>query len=275
MEETKKCPTCAETIKLEAKICHFCRARFEIKTTGYCANCHEIRDADENNRCIQCGSQLMDLHIESKPIPSAVTPPKPTPAPIPAIQYRPTPKKNNAWALILGVILIAAVCIIGAVIINSINPVANIPPTTQPYRTRTPIPANTHRPAPTSTPKPVEITFGTIGSYPEGRLVILSGLLTLFKSTWCDSECGLLLAEYSGSDNKITIFVSVAKEGVEPSPNQMKALSDNFGKWDVSIRLNDGTYAYIDQRITVTGRICSTTSGDPCISGITKIELEK
>jgi hypothetical protein len=97
----------------------------------------------------------------------------------------------------------------------------------------------------------------------------------MFKSTWCDSECGLILAEYSNSPNSITIFVRVAAEGVEPSPNQMKALPDPFSKWDVVICLNDGTLAYIDNRITVTGRICKTTAGTPCISDITKIELEK
>jgi hypothetical protein len=40
---TKKCLMCAETIKLEAKVCHFRRARFEIKTTGYCAAGYERR----------------------------------------------------------------------------------------------------------------------------------------------------------------------------------------------------------------------------------------
>jgi hypothetical protein len=53
----------------------------------------------------------------------------------------------------------------------------------------------------------------------------------------------------------------------------MKALPDNYQKWDIRVRLNDGTYAFIGQRITVTGRICSTTDGDQCISDIFQIDL--
>jgi hypothetical protein len=276
MQETKKCPMCAEIIKVEAKVCHFCHARFEIKATGYCSNCHGIRDADENNRCTQCSSELMDLKFESKFIQPAAPQVKPAIQPGPTVQFRTPPKKSKAWIWVLGLLVIAGVCIIGAVYINSIKPAGMAATKIRP----TPIIPSTKKPPTliptrTSTPMPVEITFDTIGNYAEGRLVILSGLLTLFKSTYCGSECGLLLSEYSGSENKVTIFVSVAKAGIEPSPNQMKALPDNFGKWDVSIRLNDGTYAYIDQRITVTGRICKTTDGDPCISSITKIELEK
>jgi hypothetical protein len=121
----------------------------------------------------------------------------------------------------------------------------------------------------------VAITFDTIRSYPEGRLVILSGILKMFSSTYCGAECGLALSEDSYSDNTITIFVRVAKEGVEPLPNQMKALPNPFGKWDIVVCLNGGTLAYIDNRITVTGKICKRTDGEPCISSIIKIEKEK
>jgi hypothetical protein len=67
----------------------------------------------------------------------------------------------------------------------------------------------------------------------------------------------------------------VAEPGVEPVPNQMKALPNPYQKWDIRVRLNDGTYAFIGQRVTVTGRICSTTDGDTCISDIFNIELAK
>lgn len=144
----------------------------------------------------------------------------------------------------------------------------------------TPIIASTRQPPTlvptrTSTPAPVTVTFDTLGTYPVGRLVILSGILEMFKSTYCGTECGLLLSENSGSENKITIFVRVAAKGEEPSPNQMKALPNPFSKWDVIVCLNDGTLAYIGNRITVTGKICKTTAGDLCISNIIKIEKEQ
>jgi len=142
-----------------------------------------------------------------------------------------------------------------------------------PSRTYTPTPAPTGTPAPTTTPLPIEVSFDTIGNYPKGGLVYITGYLVLFSNIYCDSECGLLLAKSANSSNTITIFVRVAQPGVEPVPNQMKALPDLYEKWDVRVRLNDGTYAFIGQRIIVTGRICKTTDGDSCISDITKIEL--
>jgi len=101
----------------------------------------------------------------------------------------------------------------------------------------------------------------------------MTGNLVMFSSTYCGYECGLSLAKFSGSSQTITIFVRVADAGVEPSPNQMKALPDPYDKWDIRVKLDDGEYAFIGQRITVTGRICKTTDGDPCISDISKIEL--
>ena len=256
MEQTKKCPMCAEAIPLAAVTCEYCGARFEVTSTGYCQNCHQVREADGNGKCRVCGSDILDLHTESALIWPAAPSAQQSPSPSRSVQFKPPPRKSHAWVWILGIlILLAGVCIIGGTILYSAD-LATIGPT--PLRP-TPIIASTRQPPTqvptrTSTPAPVTVTFDTIGSYPVGRLVILSGILEMFKSTYCGTECGLLLAENSGSENKITIFVRVAAKGVEPSPNQMKALPDPFSKWDVIVCLNDGTLAYIDNRITVTGR---------------------
>ncbi len=84
-DQTKICPMCAETIKLEAKVCRFCRAHFEIQTTGYCGTCHATRSADDGGHCTQCGSQVADLKIESRLISPAAAPSQPVPAPAPRL----------------------------------------------------------------------------------------------------------------------------------------------------------------------------------------------
>lgn len=77
-----------------------------------------------------------------------------------------------------------------------------------------------------------------------------------------------LLKNPANPSQDITIFVKVGD-----LPNQMKALFEGYTKSDIQVRLDDGTYAVISYRIRVTGRICETTSGNPCISSIEKIEL--
>ena len=39
---------CAEEISLTAVTCEYCGAQFEVTSTGYCPNCHQIRETDEN-----------------------------------------------------------------------------------------------------------------------------------------------------------------------------------------------------------------------------------
>jgi uncharacterized RDD family membrane protein YckC len=79
----KKCPMCAEEIPLITSVCGYCGAQFDVTSTGYCQNCHEIRAADENGRCKVCGNMVLDLQIESKlkdENPSLAVPASPAPA---------------------------------------------------------------------------------------------------------------------------------------------------------------------------------------------------
>jgi hypothetical protein len=64
-EDTKDCPVCAEVIKLEARICRLCGARFQVTKKGYCSNCHDEVEVDENNNCKTCGKPVLDVRVTS------------------------------------------------------------------------------------------------------------------------------------------------------------------------------------------------------------------
>ena len=56
---------CAEEIKIEARICRYCRARFDVKTKGYCSQDHQVVEADADGKCPKCRCELIDVRVVS------------------------------------------------------------------------------------------------------------------------------------------------------------------------------------------------------------------
>ena len=139
-----------------------------------------------------------------------------------------------------------------------------------PIPSQTSIPTPTQRPTATAIPLPIEANFDTLADFDDGQLVVFVGRLAMMSSTICDYQCGLLLENPSNTAQRIILFVVTGDK-----PNQMKPLSDNYTKGDIQILLDDGSYAYVGYRLQVTGRKCTTTEGNPCISSIQKIEFYK
>ncbi len=64
--QSKQCPNCNKTIKAEARICRFCRASFEVSITGYCSNCHKVAMVNVDEKCRECGSDIIDRQVASR-----------------------------------------------------------------------------------------------------------------------------------------------------------------------------------------------------------------
>lgn len=282
-ETTKKCPMCAEQIPLTAGTCEYCGTQFKVTKTGYCQKCHAVRDADENNCCIRCGTALMDTQIKSEYIKQDAPVIQPsiqdhTP-PIRTVQSQ---KKSSGRVLLrlgIGVILVG-ICFLTFKYMQPALTVFFATETPRPTLTPRPTSTSTATPTPkptrTSTPVPVEVTFDNIGQYPLDQLVIFVGKIVNLKSTTCDeTSCGLLLSNPSRPSQTIPIFVNIPYGENTPMPSEMKPLHDNFSMYDIRLRTMDGEYAFVGQTIRVTGRICETTGGDVCISDIFEIELAR
>lgn len=141
---------CAEQIPLEATVCEYCAAQFEVTITGYCQNCHQVREADENGCCKVCNGEIIDRRVESRLVEEPVkeiTPP-----------YQPevtkTERSGPSIGILVGMLIVAVIGVLLWFQRNSLPLVSSLFITPTLTDTSTPLPTITPIPTATSSPQP-------------------------------------------------------------------------------------------------------------------------
>lgn len=118
----KTCPACAEEIKGEALVCRFCGQEFSVRRMGYCSTCHRQVEVGDDARCPICGTEVVDVTIDSQPLtPSAPAAPMASPAPPPPAFDTPAaaaaaPAKRKP-SLALRLVLALVVVVVAVVVV--------------------------------------------------------------------------------------------------------------------------------------------------------------
>jgi hypothetical protein len=219
MQTTKKCPMCAEEIPLTATSCEFCDAKFEVTSSGYCQNCHEVRKADEKGQCKVCGNTVVDLRIESRFIEEKVHIPVSEPISTHRREIRPSNKIHLPAGVFAGILVL----VVGSVFMwfanHGLPAVSNMVATDTAFATMTFTPMKTStaslttRPTLTQTPRP------TPTATPDRRILNPANqhlyLYVKKQKTWhaardyCATLGGHLVTIQAPSENKFVYDLAV------------------------------------------------------------------